>query len=149
MSPDLRIHPADVEEIIDLRWRILRAALDRSTAYFEGDSEPTTRHVLADLNASVVGCVTILQRPWDGQPAWQLRGMAVEQGLQQHGIGTQLIAEVERIVRSDPHSLQLWCNARTPAIGFYQKLGWTIVGEEFVIPTAGPHFRMKKRLQNP
>jgi predicted GNAT family N-acyltransferase len=40
----------------------------------------------------------------------------------------------------------LWCNARTPAVRFYQKQGWTPVGEEFDVPLAGPHVRMFKRL---
>jgi len=37
-------------------------------------------------------------------------------------------------------------NARVPAAGFYTKLGWTIASEQFEVPTAGPHYRMWKRL---
>ena len=29
----------------------------------------------------------------------------------------------------------LWCNARTTAFEFYEKMGFTIVGDEFDIPT--------------
>lgn len=148
MDAAIVIQCVEVERIIDLRWRILRAGLDRSTACFDGDLEPTTRHLAAMSSDKVVGCVTILHRPWDGSPAWQLRGMAIEPELQKHGIGTRLVEEVEQIVRTHPYSLQLWCNARTPAVGFYERLGWVTVGGEFVIPTAGPHFRMQKRLQN-
>ena len=61
-------------------------------------------------------------------------------------------ALVERVVgplglradRSSPP--QLWCNARTPAVGFYQRMGWAVVSDVFEIPTAGPHVRMTKRL---
>lgn len=141
------IQLVDVQQIIDLRWRILRAGLERSTAMFDGDEEPTTRHLAALDNDRVIGCVTILHRPWENAPAWQLRGMAIEPALQKGGIGRRLVAEVERIVLVDPSRLQLWCNARTPATAFYLRLGWTIVGPEFVIPTAGPHFKMQKRLQ--
>jgi N-acetylglutamate synthase-like GNAT family acetyltransferase len=149
MNPKrLVIRSAAVEEVIDLRWRILRAGLDRSTAFFEGDHESTTHHLVAELNGRVVGCVTILQRPWEGQPAWQMRGMAIEPELQGTGIGRMLVDAVERTAREAGHSCQLWCNARSPVVGFYHKLGWKVVGEEFVIPTAGPHFRMQKRLQD-
>lgn len=141
------IRPAQVGEIIDLRWRILRAGLERETAFFEGDNEPTTIHFVADRDGKIVGCATILQRPWQDGLAWQLRGMAVEQGLQRGGVGRLLLEQVERTVRQAPYSLQLWCNARTPATPFYQKLGWQIVGPEFVIPTAGPHFKMAKLLK--
>ena len=33
----------------------------------------------------------------------------------------------------------LWCNARTTAFEFYEKMGFTIVGDEFDIPNLGPH----------
>jgi GNAT superfamily N-acetyltransferase len=144
VPPQILIRRAEVQEVLDLRWRILRAGLARETANFDGDHEPTTRHLAAVMDNRIVGCVTILRRPWQGKPAWQMRGMAIEDGLQRSGIGRKLIDEVERIVRTEEHSLQLWCNARSPAVPFYQKLGWRIEGEEFVIPTAGPHFKMTK-----
>jgi len=40
----------------------------------------------------------------------------------------------------------LWCNARVPAVGFYESLGWRVVSERFEIPTAGPHVKMVRRL---
>jgi predicted GNAT family N-acyltransferase len=34
----------------------------------------------------------------------------------------------------------LWANARSAAIGFYERLGWRVVGEEFVAADSGlPH----------
>ncbi|MEQ1898473.1 MAG: hypothetical protein ABL971_13920 [Vicinamibacterales bacterium] len=38
----------------------------------------------------------------------------------------------------------LWCNGRTPALGFYTRLGFTAVGEEFVVPHSGPHYVMTR-----
>jgi GNAT superfamily N-acetyltransferase len=140
----IEIRLAKLDQILDLRWRVLRAGLPRQTAIFEGDEEPTTRHLAAVLDGRVVGCATLLRRPWMNQPAWQLRGMAVDPQHQRRGIGTLLLQAIEGIVRAEPHSLQLWCNARTPAIEFYRRHGWQRVGQEFVIPTAGPHYRMCK-----
>ena len=40
----------------------------------------------------------------------------------------------------------LWANCRTPAAVFYSKAGWIKVSDEFEIPTAGPHFKMVRRL---
>ena len=39
-----------------------------------------------------------------------------------------------------------WCNARVPALRFYQRHGWRIVSDQFDIPTAGPHRKLVKRL---
>ena len=87
MSNGPNIERVNVERIIDLRWRVLREGLPRSAASFDGDDEPTTRHFAATVNGTVVGCVTLLRRPWLDEPAWQLRGMAVEPHTRNAGIG--------------------------------------------------------------
>jgi GNAT superfamily N-acetyltransferase len=147
-APDILIRLARTPEILDLRWRMLRAGLPPDSANFDGDAEPTTHHFVAEQDGKVIGCVTILRRPWEGRPAWQLRGMAVEPFVQSRGIGGRLLQAVETMIRQKSYTLRLWCNARSPATRFYEKNGWTIVGEEFEIPTAGPHFKMTKLLQD-
>lgn len=44
--------------------------------------------------------------------------------------------------RRDEPGWLVWCNARTSAIGFYEKLGWQVVSEPFDVLTAGPHVKM-------
>jgi hypothetical protein len=36
----------------------------------------------------------------------------------------------------------VWCNARSPVVGFYAREGFATEGEEFVLPSIGPHFLM-------
>ncbi|HEY7087354.1 MAG TPA: GNAT family N-acetyltransferase, partial [Tepidisphaeraceae bacterium] len=84
-APDILIRLARTPEILDLRWRMLRAGLPPDSANFDGDAEPTTHHFVAEQDGKVIGCVTILRRPWEGRPAWQLRGMAVEPFVQSRG----------------------------------------------------------------
>jgi GNAT superfamily N-acetyltransferase len=145
-QPVIRL--ATIDEIVDLRWRILRAGLPRETADFDGDREPGTVHVGAFLpdTGENVGCASFMRRAWQDQPAWQLRGMAVRDDHQGKGIGARMIAFAEETLSRQHHSNQLWCNARTPATHFYEKLGWQKFGGEFVVPTAGPHFKMTKQL---
>jgi GNAT superfamily N-acetyltransferase len=154
-SDGVQFRQAPVERVLDLRWTILRAGLPREAANFEGDDEPGTKHFIGvnyrdagpdDSDGDVIACATFVQRPWQGEPAWQLRGMAVRKDFQRSGIGRRLLAFAEREVARDGYSQQLWCNARTPAVPFYQRAGWTPVGEEFVVETAGPHYRMLKRV---
>jgi hypothetical protein len=38
----------------------------------------------------------------------------------------------------------VWCNARTPAAGFYGRAGFATEGEEFELPSIGPHFLMSR-----
>jgi predicted GNAT family N-acyltransferase len=138
-----RVLPAAV---LDLRHRILRKGMPADTAIFDGDDEPTAVHLGAFDRGTMVGCVTLIQRDWQGAPAWQLRGMAVDESMQKTGVGAAMLAEVDQLVAASEHSRQLWCNARIKAKGFYERHGWKIESELFEIPTAGPHYVMSKRI---
>ena len=143
------IERADAGDVIDLRHAVLRGGLPRETAVFPGDDAPTAVHLVArrPANRTIVGCVTLHLNHWNGDTAYQLRGMAIDPTLQRRGIGAMLLSAVDGHVRSpDSPTRQLWCNARTPASGFYQAHGWTIVSGVFDIPSAGPHVKMTKRL---
>jgi GNAT superfamily N-acetyltransferase len=132
-------------ETIPIRWPVLRAGLPREAAVFEGDEAPDALHFGAFRGDELTGVVSIYPRPFPERPelanCWQLRGMAVTPGNQRRGVGVALLRTVTREVRSRGGEL-LWCNARVPAVRFYEKQGWRVIGGEFEIPTAGPHSRM-------
>jgi GNAT superfamily N-acetyltransferase len=142
----MTVRPVPVDDVIDLRHRVLRAGLPREAASFPGDDEPTAVHFAAIEGSTVVGCVTLIHRPHDGAPAWQLRGMAVAPERRGGGVGSALLAAVDAHVGASDFSRQLWCNARVPAVGFYARHGWRAVNDVFDIPTAGPHRAMVKRI---
>jgi predicted N-acetyltransferase YhbS len=134
------------EAVLDLRHRMLRQGMPAEAAIFEGDDEPTAIHLGAFERGTLVGCVTLIRRDWKGEPAWQLRGMAVDETMQKRGVGAAMLGEVDAMIAASEHSPQLWCNARIGAKGFYERHGWKVESELFEIPTAGPHYLMSKRL---
>jgi predicted GNAT family N-acyltransferase len=139
----IRIRPARADDVIDLRHAVLREGLARETAIFPGDDDPAARHFIAvAADDTIVACVTLHPSTCDGQPAWQLRGMAVAPQLRGSGIGARLLRAVEQSVAADEPRRILWCNARVPARAFYERHGWRAVSEIFHVPTAGPHVRM-------
>jgi len=143
----LRVGLVPPDAVIDLRHRVLRQDLPRESAVFEGDLEPDTQHLAAyDAWNMIVGCCTILHRTWQDRPAWQLRGMAVDDQWQGKGVGRLLLGEVEIVVLNSDHAIELWCNARKIAVPFYKSHGWEIASPEFDIPTAGPHYKMTRKL---
>ena len=114
--------------------------LPLATAHFDGDDDPTTIHLAAVLDAddAVVGCATLMARPYRDHPAWQLRGMATRADLARRGVGRAVLAAAEELVRERGGPLVLWCNARLAAVPFYASGGWQVVSAEFDIPGVGP-----------
>jgi GNAT superfamily N-acetyltransferase len=66
--------------------------------------------------------------------------MAVEPARQGTGVGALVLAEVVAAARAAGAPL-LWANGRSSALGFYERLGWRVAGEEFSASDTGlPHF---------
>lgn len=134
------IRSADASEVVPLRHAVLRPGQPVEAARWSGDDDPTTRHYVAeDPELGIIGVASLLRAPPDGEsgPAWQLRGMAVDERMRGRGVGAAMLRYIE-VELGEP----LWCNARTSAEGFYEKLGWRGVGEVFDKPGVGPHRRM-------
>lgn len=133
-----------LDEIIDLRNEVLIRGTDRVSPYFEGDYDENTLHVGLIAENKVVGCLSFMRNVWEGNPAWQLRGMAIDPTWRGKGAGRILLDYAETVLMEKSDIRQLWCNARANAVGFYEKMGWQVVSEEFTIPHVGPHYKMIK-----
>ena len=130
-----------------MRHAVLREGLPRETAVFAGDDSADTLHVVAEDSGALVGCATLVASAWQGEPAWQLRGMAVLPSHRRTGVGGLMLKQLLRLARDAAGDVRrMWCNARTPAVGFYERHGWVVASDEFVIETAGPHFKMTLKL---
>lgn len=145
-SPRVIVSRVGIDQIFALRHAVLRPGRPAEAAQFAGDDDPDNVHFAATINGIVVGCSTLHREPRAGEPAWRLRGMAVDERQQGNGIGRQLLRAVVDFARETLHARLLWCNARLIAVPFYEKLGWSIASDEFHIPDVGPHFVMTKRL---
>jgi GNAT superfamily N-acetyltransferase len=132
-------------ETYPIRLPILRPGMTAEAAIFPNDDAPDTLHLGAFLNEKLVGITSLYPVPLPEQaellPAWQLRGMATLPEVRGLGCGSALVQESLARARAAGVKV-LWCNARTPAVAFYKKHGLSTRGEEFEIPTAGPHYRM-------
>lgn len=74
----------------------------------------------------------------------QLRQMAVQKDRQGQHIGAAIISFAEQAARELGYS-RLMMHARDPVIGFYEKCGYSIKGEQFFEVGLG-HHRMEKKL---
>jgi ribosomal protein S18 acetylase RimI-like enzyme len=130
----------------ELRRAVLRPAWPAGSP-MHGDDNPDAVHLaaLAD-DGRVVGACLVLPRAYPLRPelpdAWQLRGMATAPELQRRGIGGRLLGAAIELLRAREAGL-VWCDARTSAVAFYRRHGFTAEGEQFLHEESGiPHYRM-------
>ena len=139
---EVRVEPVPVSTVMPLRRHVLRPGLPPEESSYEQDELPTTLHLAAfDGEGVVVGCCTWFPDPLDGRPAWRLRGMATAPEARGRGVGADLVRAGLAAGAERGFDL-VWCNARTTAVGFYERHGFEAVGEEFLAVHGIPHYRM-------
>ena len=148
----LNILPITARQARPLREVVLRPGYPPEKSIYAEDNLPRVLHAGAMLEGSLVGVATIFPEPppWEPDTAarqlrdgacWRLRGMAVLAPARGMGIGTQLVQYCLDHIQFQGGSL-LWCNARVAALPFYHRLGFRTIGEVFLSPESGPHYKM-------
>lgn len=121
----------------DLRARVLRDGT-HDDVVFAGDDAPGTVHLAAiDQGGRVLGVGSFYEEDGDVK----LRGMAVDPEAQGSGAGRAILEAAHERYRGR----LLWASCRDSALGFYERLGWRVVGEGYDTPH-GPHHRGEIRL---
>ncbi len=132
----------------DLRGAVLRP--NGGEIVWAGDEDPATFHLAARTDeGDVVGVVRFSPAPCPWRPLarapWQLRGMATGSAVRGSGAGRLLVIDgLERVTARGGDLV--WCDARVAAAGFYERMGFTVVTDEFDKPGIGPHVGMCKDL---
>ena len=137
--------PESTEEFtqyFELRWRILRAPWGEPEGSEVDDIEERCFHIMAVYGESVIG-VGRLQ--FNATHEAQIRYMAVANEHEGNGIGRMIVEALEKEA-ADKHVNTIVLDAREPAVGFYQKLGYTIEAKSYVLFDEIQHYRMKKQL---
>lgn len=105
---------------------------------------------MVDDAFEVYAVVTYLHEACPQKPdieALQLRGMCVDERMQRRGLGERLLeGSLGQLAVRVPSAEFVWCNARTSAVAFYEKMGFETVGEVFEVDEIGPHVVMWKSL---
>jgi len=116
-------------EWFSLRQRLLRDPLGISFSEKEHQAEQEDHQLVALAGEQLLGGLLIRIA---GLPlgSWKIRQVAVDPVFQGKGIGRRLMEEVIRRARVEGIE-QLVLHSRKPVCGFYEALGFEVVGEPF------------------
>lgn len=128
-------------QMVHLRTEILRKPLGLTFTQEELEKEKEEILMAAFEEEKMLGCCMLIK---ESNTEVRLRQMAVLNNLQGKGIGRALMMFAENIAR-DRGFRKISMHARKTAVGFYEKLGYEVVGDEFLEVTI-PHHIMEKGL---
>lgn len=131
----------EYNKMITLRMDILRKPLGLSFSPDELQKEKDDILIGAFEDDDILGCCLMTKT---ADKTLRLRQMAVQNNLQGKGIGASMMNFAETVAR-DKGFKKLTMHARKTALGFYEKLGYKVTGDEFEEVTI-PHYVMEKKL---
>ena len=126
---------------VALRDSILRRPLGLHFQAEELDAEKDSRHIACYRRGRLVACL-VLRPAADGDV--RMRQVAVVPELQGQGIGKALVEYAEASARKLGFR-RMVLHAREMAVPFYERQGYSRIGERFEEATI-PHWAMEKRL---
>lgn len=132
----------EYEQMVKLRFEILRKPLHLDFSKEELEREKNDILIAAFEDDKMLGCCLLTKVD---KHCVRLRQMAVQNNLQGKGIGATLMNFAENVAR-DAGYKKIIMHARKTAIGFYEKLGYSVTGKEFT-EISIPHVLMEKKLR--
>jgi GNAT superfamily N-acetyltransferase len=131
----------EYRQMIKLREEILRRPLGLGFTEEELARERNNMMIGAFEDEDLLGCCMIVE---ENPTTARLRQMAVLNNLQGKGVGRALMQFAENLARDRGYKV-LSMHARKNAVGFYEKVGYKVKGDEFTEITI-PHYLMEKQL---
>jgi predicted GNAT family N-acyltransferase len=131
----------DYEAMVKLRDEVLRKPLGLTFTNEELDKEKDNLLIGAFEDDQIMGCCMLVE---EKPQTVRLRQMAVVNDLQGKGYGKVLMQFAENLARDRGYK-KITMHARKNALGFYEKMGYKKVGQEFEEITI-PHYVMEKEL---
>lgn len=132
----------EYQQMVELRNEILRKPLGLVFDPEELVRENEDILIAAFEEDKMLGCCLLTKV--DNQCV-RLRQMAVQNNLQGKGIGSAMMNYAENVARDAGYN-KVIMDARKTAIGFYEKLGYKVTGNEFEEITVH-HLIMEKKLR--
>lgn len=131
----------EYRQMIKLRDDLLRKPLGLGFTNEELEKEKENMLIGAFDDDDILGCCMLVE---EDPTTVRLRQMAVLNDLQGKGIGKALTVFAENIARDHGYKI-MNMHARSNVVGFYEKMGYKVTGDEFIEITIS-HYVMEKEL---
>ncbi len=122
-----------LDAVLPLRHSVLRAGRPLESAISRSDSSPETVHLGAYVDGDLAGVVSTFPEDCDlapGRRGEHFRGMATHPSWRGRGVGEALMRAVAMLAREHGADV-VWANGRDSALGFYERMGFTVEGQGF------------------
>lgn len=133
ISAPIVVRRVPVALVRPLRHRVLRPGRPEESVHTDRDDAPDTVHLAAFSGDDVIGVVTMFPEPFPDDPrtAERFRWMAVDEARRGSGAGQALMRHAASLAREGGFEL-IWAHGRDTALGFYERLGFRVVGDGYV-----------------
>ena len=131
---------SEYDQMVKLRYEIMRKPLGLGFTDEELKKEKEDILIGAFDEEDIIGCCILSKLD---ERCVRLRQMAVQKNKQGMGIGESMMAFAENIARDRGYKVVMM-HARDTAIGFYEKYGYKIKGDEFTEVNIKHHIMEKK-----
>lgn len=128
-------------QMVNLRYEIMRKPLGLVFSPEELTKEKNDILIGAFDEDEMLGCCVLTDM---NKGCVRLRQMAVQKNMQGKGIGESIMRFAENLAHDKGYKT-LTMHARDTAIGFYEKYGYKVIGEQFIEINI-PHHIMEKKL---
>lgn len=132
---------SEYKQALQLRDRILRKPLGLQFTAAELKKDEHDIHLGLFEEEKIVACLTLTKTE---NARMKMRQVAVADTAQGKGLGSKLSMAAEEYAKENGYNT-MFCHARKEASGFYLKLGYKIIGDEFTEVNI-PHYVMEKKL---
>ena len=133
---------ADYKHYYLCRWELLRKPLGQSLGTEKDDIENVSVHRMAVLDKEIIA---VGRLHFLNNLTAQIRYMAVKQKYKNQGIGKAIYITLEKEAYNNGIKL-ITLNARDHAIGFYEKLGFSVLKKTNLLFNQIQHYEMQKKL---
>jgi predicted GNAT family N-acyltransferase len=133
----------ELDKYFSLRYEILRKPWNQPKSSTRDEWENNSIHVLMlDENDEAIATGRLQLNSND---EGQIRSMSVRSDSRGKGLGSQIIRYLEQKAK-EKNLTQLFLDARINAVKFYEKNGYKVIGDSYLLFGVIKHFKMRKEI---